>query len=343
EQGVKISPDNLTIAENAPLILPLHSDLDVAREEAAGKAKIGTTKRGIGPAYEDKAARRSIRVIDLAEPDILLERVQSLLQHHNALRRGYELEPVVAEELTAALLKIAPQILPFAGPVWKQLDTAVRADQKILFEGAQGAMLDVDHGTWPYVTSSNTIAGQAASGTGIGPHRLNYVLGITKAYTTRVGAGPFPSELDDDIGQRLGERGAEFGTVTGRKRRCGWFDAVLVKQAITIGGITGIALTKLDVLDGFAELKVCVAYTLNGKRLHRLPASIRQQAEVKPVYEVFEGWSSSTKGARSWVDLPAQAVKYVRRLEELIGAPVDILSTSPERDDVILVRDPFKG
>lgn len=343
EQGIKVNPENLIIAENASLILPLHCDLDVAREQAAGKEKIGTTKRGIGPAYEDKAARRAIRVIDLADPEVLLQRVQSLLQHHNALRRGYELEEVVAEELTDALLAMAPQILPFAGAVWKHLDNAVRADQKILFEGAQGAMLDVDHGTWPFVTSSNTIAGQAAGGTGIGPHRLNYVLGITKAYTTRVGSGPFPTELDDDVGQRLGERGAEFGTVTGRERRCGWFDAVMVKQAITIGGISGIALTKLDVLDGFAELKVCVAYTLGGKRIHRLPAGIREQAAVKPVYETFEGWNETTRGARSWVDLPAQAVKYVRRLEELIGAPVDLLSTSPEREDVILVRDPFKG
>ncbi len=343
EQGVKVGPDRLTLAENAALILPLHSDLDVAREEAAGKGKIGTTKRGIGPAYEDKAARRAIRVIDLADPKTLLARIESMLQHHNALRRGYGLEEIIAQELVASLLEIAPKILPFAGAVWKQLDVAARAGQKILFEGAQGAMLDVDHGTWPYVTSSNTIAGQAASGTGIGPHRLNYVLGITKAYTTRVGSGPFPTELDDDIGQRLGERGAEFGTVTGRQRRCGWFDAVMVKQAITIGGITGIALTKLDVLDGFTELKVCVAYTLGGKRIHRLPAGIKEQAEAKPVYETFEGWSSSTKGARSWVDLPAQAVKYVRRLEELIGAPVDLLSTSPEREDVILVRDPFKG
>lgn len=343
KQGVKINPENLTIAENATLILPLHSDLDVAREQAAGQAKIGTTKRGIGPAYEDKAARRAIRVIDLDDPELLLERIKSLLQHHNALRRGYGLIEIIAEDLTASLLEMAPKILPFAGPVWKQLDNAARADQKILFEGAQGAMLDVDHGTWPFVTSSNTLAGQAACGTGIGPNRLNYVLGITKAYTTRVGAGPFPTELEDAVGQRLGERGAEFGTVTGRQRRCGWFDAVTVKQAITIGGITGIALTKLDVLDGFAELKVCVAYTLAGKRIHRLPASIREQREVKPVYESFEGWNGSTRGARSWVDLPAQAVKYVRRLEELIGAPVDLLSTSPEREDVILVRDPFKA
>jgi len=342
-QGVKITPNNLTIAENATLILPLHSDLDEAREAEAGKAKIGTTKRGIGPAYEDKAARRAIRVIDLADPEVLLTRVKSLLSHHNALRRGYNLPEILADQLVQTLTELAPEVLPFAGPVWKQLDTASRAGQKILFEGAQGAMLDVDHGTWPFVTSSSTIAGQAASGTGIGPDKLNYVLGITKAYTTRVGSGPFPTELDDDVGQRLGTRGAEFGTVTGRQRRCGWFDAVMVKQAITVGGITGIALTKLDVLDGFAELKVCVAYTLDGKRIHRLPASIRQQAEVKPVYETFEGWNGSTKGARSWVDLPAQAVKYVRRLEELIGAPVDMLSTSPEREDVILVRDPFKG
>jgi len=342
-QGVQITPKRLTISESACLILPVHSDLDVAREAAAGNDQIGTTKRGIGPAYEDKVGRRSIRVIDLADPQILLARVQNMLLHHNALRRGYDLKPVLAEELHASLLEIAPKILPFSGPVWKQLDTAARSGKKILFEGAQGAMLDVDHGTWPFVTSSNTLAGQAACGTGIAPNQLNYVLGITKAYTTRVGSGPFPTELDDAVGQRLGERGAEFGTVTGRERRCGWFDAVMVKQAITIGGITGIVLTKLDVLDGFAELKVCVAYTLNGKRLHRLPAGIKEQAEVKPVYETFEGWTSSTKGARSWVDLPAQAVKYVRRLEELIGAPVDMVSTSPEREDVILVRDPFKG
>lgn len=342
EQGVKITPDNLTIAENACLILPLHSGLDVAREEAAGAGKIGTTKRGIGPAYEDKTARRAIRMADLADETTLRARVTALLDHHNALRRGYGQPEFTVDEIFDPLMEIAPKLLPFVGPVWKVLDNAVRAEERILFEGAQGAMLDVDHGTWPYVTSSNTIAGQAAGGTGIGPHHLRHVLGITKAYTTRVGEGPFPTELDDDVGQKLGERGAEFGTVTGRKRRCGWFDAVMVKQAITIGGVTGIALTKLDVLDGFAELKVCVGYTLGGKRIHRFPASIADQAAVTPVYESFEGWNQSTKGARSWADLPAAAVKYIRRLEELIGVPVDLVSTSPEREDVILVRDPFK-
>ncbi len=343
DQGVQISPDNLVIAENIPLILPLHRELDEAREAAAGSGKIGTTKRGIGPAYEDKAARRAIRLIDLADPDYLAARLEGLLAHHNILRRHYDLAQIDAGELAGDLLAIAPKVLPFAAPVWQKLDNMARAEKKILFEGAQGTMLDIDHGTYPFVTSSNTLAGQAAAGSGIGPQALNYVLGITKAYTTRVGSGPFPTEQDNETGQKLGERGAEFGTVTGRQRRCGWFDAVMVRQAIVTGGISGIALTKMDVLDGFAELKVCIAYKLDGKRIHRLPASAHDQARVEPVYESFEGWTRSTRGARSWADLPATAVKYVRRLEELIGAPVAMLSTSPEREDVILMRDPFKG
>jgi len=342
-QGVKTSAERLRIAENTVLILPLHGELDAAREAAAGAGKIGTTKRGIGPAYEDKAARRAVRLIDLADADTLSARLESLLAHHNILRSAYGLEPVQADDLKAQLLALAPKVLPFAAPLWQELDIARKAGHKILFEGAQGAMLDVDHGTYPFVTSSNTVAGQAAAGSGTGPDALNYVLGITKAYTTRVGEGPFPTEQDNAIGKKLGTRGAEFGTVTGRKRRCGWFDAVMVRQAITTGGISGIALTKLDVLDGMAELKVCVAYKLEGKRMRRLPASIAGQARVEPVYETFEGWERSTRGARSWADLPATAVKYVRRLEELIGAPVALLSTSPEREDVILMRDPFKG
>ncbi|PHS29443.1 MAG: adenylosuccinate synthase [Robiginitomaculum sp.] len=342
-QGVQIKPARLRIAENIPLILPLHGELDVAREAAAGSGKIGTTKRGIGPAYEDKVARRAVRLIDLADKKVLLARVEGLLAHHNILRAAYGLDLIEAEALTNDLLALAPKVLPFAAPVWQELDAVRRAGKKILFEGAQGAMLDVDHGTYPYVTSSNTLAGQAAAGSGVGPDALNFVLGITKAYTTRVGEGPFPTEQNNETGKKLGKRGAEFGTVTGRTRRCGWFDAVMVRQAIITGGISGIALTKLDVLDGFAELKVCVAYKLAGKRMRRLPASIADQARVEPVYESFEGWDQSTRGARSWADLPATAVKYVRRLEELIGAPVAMLSTSPEREDVILMRDPFKG
>ncbi|MDQ7017543.1 MAG: adenylosuccinate synthase [Robiginitomaculum sp.] len=342
-QGVEIEPARLRIAENIPLILPLHGELDVAREAAAGSGKIGTTKRGIGPAYEDKIARRAVRLIDLADADALLARITGLLAHHNILRAAYGLEVIKAEDLANDLLALAPKVLPFAAPVWQELDAVRRAGKKILFEGAQGAMLDVDHGTYPYVTSSNTLAGQAATGSGVGPDALNFTLGITKAYTTRVGEGPFPTEQENETGKKLGKRGAEFGTVTGRTRRCGWFDAVMVRQAIITGGISGIALTKLDVLDGFAELKVCVAYKLDGKRIRRLPASIKDQARVEPVYESFEGWDQSTRGARSWADLPATAVKYVRRLEELIGAPVAMLSTSPEREDVILMRDPFKG
>jgi len=343
EQGVKVNPENLLISESAALILPIHSELDGIRENRVDGIKIGTTKRGIGPAYEDKVARRAIRVCDLADEEHLLARLKNLLHHHNALRRGLGHPETEAEELYAKLLEIAPKILPFMAPVWHSLDEAARADKKILFEGAQGAMLDIDHGTYPFVTSSNTIAGQAAAGSGMGPRALNYVLGITKAYTTRVGEGPFPTELTDAIGQRLGERGHEFGTVTGRQRRCGWFDAVMVKQAIITGGISGISLTKLDVLDGMAELKICVGYKLDGKIIKRLPAGAANQAAVEPIYESMPGWQGSTRGARSWADLPAEAVKYVRRVEELIGCPVSMVSTSPEREDVILMRDPFKA
>ncbi len=342
-QGVEITPQTLAIAENAALILPLHGELDAHREEAAGASKIGTTRRGIGPAYEDKVGRRAVRMVDLADQDALAARVRRLLVHHNALRRGYGVPELTAQEVIEPLGEIAPRLTPFAAPVWRLLDQQRRAGARILFEGAQGALLDVDHGTYPFVTSSNTMAGQAAAGTGMGPRAISYVLGLVKAYTTRVGAGPFPTEQDNAIGQQLGERGAEFGTVTGRSRRCGWFDAVLVRQAITVGGVDGIALTKLDVLDGFAELKVCIGYRLNGKPLDRLPARVADMRAVEPVYETLEGWSGSTRGARSWAELPAQAVKYVRRIEELVGAPVALLSTSPEREDVILMRDPFEG
>ena len=340
-QGVAISPENLSIAENAPLILPLHRALDQAREAALGKARIGTTGRGIGPAYEDKVARRAIRVGDLAEPEVLAEKVDRLLVHHNALLRGLGLPEVDRDGLIRALEEIAPKILPFAGAIWKQLDEARRAGKRILFEGAQGTMLDIDHGTYPFVTSSNSVAGMAAVGSGQGPGAVDYVLGITKAYTTRVGSGPFPTELHDDVGKGLGERGREFGTVTGRPRRCGWFDAVMVRQAVKVNGIDGIALTKADVLDGMDELKVCTGYRIDGESLDHLPASSVQQAKVEPVYEVMEGWSETTRGARSWADLPATAVKYIRRIEEIIGAPVAMLSTSPEREDTILVHDPF--
>ncbi len=342
-QGVRVTPVNLLISESTALILPIHSELDGIRENRADGIKIGTTKRGIGPAYEDKVARRAIRVCDLADPDNLMARVENLLHHHNALRKGLGHPPYDAKELYDSLTEVAPKILPYMAPVWKVLDDATRAEKKILFEGAQGAMLDIDHGTYPFVTSSNTTAGQAAAGSGLGPRALNYVLGITKAYTTRVGEGPFPTELTDDIGQRLGERGHEFGTVTGRQRRCGWFDACMVSQAVITGGITGIALTKLDVLDGLSEIKICTGYRLDGKILRHLPAGITNQASVEPIYESMPGWSGSTRGARSWADLPAEAVKYVRHVEELIGCPVSMVSTSPEREDVILMRDPFKA
>ena len=340
-QGVEINPENLMVAENAPLILPFHGELDRAREAQASVAKIGTTGRGIGPAYEDKVGRRVIRVADLADRPTLELRVDRALVHHDALRKGLGLEPVDRDKLIADLLEIAPQILRFAAPVWKVLAEKRKAGNRILFEGAQGALLDIDFGTYPFVTSSNVISGQAATGTGVGPGSIDFVLGIVKAYTTRVGEGPFPTELTDETGQRLGERGHEFGTVTGRKRRCGWFDAVLVRQTCATSGVTGIALTKLDVLDGFDELKICTGYELDGKPLDYLPTAADQQARVTPVYETMEGWSENTAGARSWNDLPGAAVKYVRRIEELIQCPVALLSTSPERDDTILVTDPF--
>ena len=341
-QGVAVSPDNLLVAENCALILPLHSRADLLREAARGAAKLGTTGRGIGPAYEDKVARRAIRVCDLADPATLGERVEALLLHHNALLRGLGAEEVDGRALLDALLGIAPRLLPFAANVWQRLDAARRLGHRILFEGAQGMMLDVDHGTYPYVTSSNTVAGQAATGAGIGLSAVGYVLGITKAYTTRVGGGPFPTELSDEVGRTLGERGREFGTVTGRRRRCGWFDAVLVRQAVKVGGIDGIALTKLDVLDGLPSLKVATGYRIGGRAYDHLPAAPALQAAAEPVYETLEGWSDSTRGARSWAQLPATAIKYIRRIEELIEAPVALLSTSPERDDTILVRDPFR-
>ena len=340
-KGIEVTPRSLKLADNAALILPSHGALDRAREERSGDGRIGTTGRGIGPAYEDKVGRRAIRVCDLADPKALDERVDQLLLHHNALLRGLDKPEVDRGDLIAALHQIAPRVLPYADTVWRVLDDARRQGRRILFEGAQGAMLDVDHGTYPYVTSSNTLAGQAAAGSGIAPGAVGYVLGITKAYTTRVGSGPFPTELRDEIGERLGERGREFGVVTGRKRRCGWFDAVAVRQAVKTGGIDGIALTKLDVLDGFDEVKFCTAYRRGKTRYDHVPAGMTAQAELEPVYESAEGWRESTRGARSWVDLPATAIKYIRRLEELIGAPVALLSTSPERDDTVLVRDPF--
>ena len=340
-QGVKIGRENLRVAENATLILPLHRELDVIREEAAGASKIGTTGRGIGPAYEDKVGRRAIRVQDLKTPETLGPKIDRILVHHNALRAGLGKPEIAKDKLLAELAEVAPKILPFMDVTWDLLDRARREGRRILFEGAQGALLDIDHGTYPFVTSSNTVAAQAATGSGMGPRAVGYVLGIAKAYTTRVGAGPFPTELHDKTGELIGERGHEFGTVTGRKRRCGWFDAVLVRQVTKVAGIDGIALTKLDVLDGFAEIKVCIGYKLDGERLDRLPAGQNSQSRIEPVWETFEGWSQSTRGARSWAELPAQAVKYVRHIEELIECPVTLLSTSPERDDTILMRDPF--
>ncbi|WP_428925972.1 adenylosuccinate synthase [Marinibacterium sp. SX1] len=340
-QGVEITPETLMIAENTPLILPIHGELDRAREAQNSVAKIGTTGRGIGPAYEDKVGRRSVRVADLADESTLELRVDRALVHHDALRRGLGLEPVDRDDLVARLKALAPEILPFAAPVWKEMNDRRRAGQRILFEGAQGSLLDIDFGTYPFVTSSNVIAGQAATGTGVGPGAIDFVLGIVKAYTTRVGEGPFPTELLDDTGQRLGERGHEFGTTTGRKRRCGWFDAVLVRQTCALSGINGIALTKLDVLDGFETLKICVGYELDGQRIDYLPTAADHQSRATPIYEEMPGWSESTEGARSWADLPANAIKYVRRVEELIGCNVALLSTSPERDDTILVTDPF--
>ena len=340
-QGVEINPENLMLAENTPLILPVHGELDRARETQDNVAKIGTTGRGIGPAYEDKVGRRAIRVADLADPATLETRVDRMLQHHDTLRRGMGLPEVDRTALLAALQEIAPSVLKFAAPVWKVLAEKRKAGHRILFEGAQGSLLDIDFGTYPFVTSSNVIAGQAATGSGVGPGSIDFVLGIVKAYTTRVGEGPFPTELDDADGQRLGERGYEFGVVTGRKRRCGWFDAALVRQTCATSGVSGIAFTKLDVLDGFETLKICTGYTLDGTQLDYLPTAADEQARCVPIYEEMAGWSESTEGARRWADLPANTIKYVRRVEELIGCPVALVSTSPERDDTILVTDPF--
>jgi len=341
-QGVNISRDNLRIAENATLILPLHRELDGLREQLAGKGKIGTTGRGIGPAYEDKVGRRAIRAGDLANPDTLPKKIERLLAHHNPLRRGLGVEEIDGKELFDELMGIREAILPYVDSVWALLDEQKRAGKRLLFEGAQGTYLDIDHGTYPFVTSSNTVAGNAATGSGVGPSTLEFVLGIAKAYTTRVGAGPFPTELFDEVGKTIAERGHEFGTVTGRARRCGWFDAVLVRQAVKVSGMDGIALTKLDVLDGFDEIKVCVGYELDGERLDRLPAGQGAQERIRPIYETMPGWKESTYGARSWNDLPAQAVKYIRHIEELIECPITLVSTSPEREDTILVKDPFE-
>jgi adenylosuccinate synthase len=343
EKGVSVTPENLIVAENVPLILPVHSALDKAREEAKGAGKIGTTGRGIGPAYEDKVARRAIRLCDLTDDAVLVEKVDALLAHHNALFRALGAPEMTPADILDPLRQIAPQVLPYAAVVWKQLDELRRAGKRILFEGAQGTMLDIDHGTYPYVTSSNTVAGNAAAGSGMGPRAVGYVLGICKAYTTRVGSGPFPTELLDDIGELIGQKGKEFGVVTGRKRRCGWFDAVMVRQAVKTGGIDGIALTKLDVLDGFDEIKVCVGYKLDGEVIDHLPAGEGAQARIEPIYETIEGWKEPTANARSWADLPAQAIKYVRRVEELVGCPIALLSTSPEREDTILVQNPFEA
>lgn len=343
EQGLTITPDTLKVAENVPLILPVHGALDRAREAARGDRKIGTTGRGIGPAYEDKVARRAIRLCDLAEPETLDWKLDELLLHHNTLLAGLGAETFKKEDLLSFLMEIAPKVLPYMAPTWDILDEARRAGSRILFEGAQAVMLDVDHGTYPFVTSSNTVASNAGTGSGMGPAAAGFVLGIAKAYCTRVGEGPFPSELHDETGRKIGERGHEFGTVTGRPRRCGWFDAILVRHAVRVGGVNGLALTKLDVLDGMDEIRICVGYELDGKTIERFPSSPAAQARVKPVFETIEGWKDTTRGARSWAELPAQAIKYVRRIEELVGAPVTLLSTSPDREDTILVRDPFEG
>ena len=342
DQGVSITPDNLQVSDICPLILPFHRDLDALREDASGAGKIGTTRRGIGPAYEDKVGRRALRVCDLAHLDQAGPQIDRLLAHHNALRTGFGIAPIDRVRLMADLQEIAPHVLPYARPTWITLGEAKRKRQRILFEGAQGVLLDVDHGTYPFVTSSNVVAGQAAAGSGLGPNATGFVLGLVKAYTTRVGSGPFPTEQDNDVGQRLGERGHEFGTVTGRKRRCGWFDAVLVRQAIAVSGVTGIALSKIDILDGFDEILICTGYRIGDRMLDHFPAHSSEQAAVVPIYERFEGWSESCYGARSWSQLPAQAIKYIRRIEELVNCPVALVSTSPERDDTILVRDPFE-
>lgn len=340
-QGVAITPDRFQIAEQAPLILPFHRELDALREDATDGLKIGTTRRGIGPAYEDKVGRRAMRICDLADPQAISDRLDVMLTHHNALRRGLDAPLIDKQKVLDDILEIAPQIIQYAAPVWQTLRDALKKEQRILFEGAQGTLLDVDMGTYPFVTSSQTVSGQAAGGSGVGPNALDYILGITKAYTTRVGSGPFPTELEDADGQRLGVRGHEFGTVTGRSRRCGWFDAVLVRQSAAINGLSGIAFTKLDVLDGFETLKICVGYDYNGTRYDHLPASMSIQAGLTPIYEEMPGWSQSTAGCRSWAELPAAAIKYIRRVEELIECPISLLSTSPERDDTIMVKDPF--
>lgn len=341
-QGLKITPGNLRVADNASLILPLHRDLDAYREDTNKGIKIGTTRRGIGPAYEDKVGRRAIRVCDLGDAEVLEQKVEGLLAHHNALRRGLGRDEIDGAALLAELKAIAPRILPFMDQSWRLIDEARKSGQRILFEGAQAFLLDIDHGTYPYVTSSNTVAAQAATGSGTGMRGVGYVLGIAKAYTTRVGGGPFPTELEDEVGRGLLTRGNEYGTNTGRPRRCGWFDAMLVRQAVTIGGIDGIALTKLDVLDGMPEVRICTGYRLGTVSLDRFPAGMAEQGRVEPVYETLPGWRQSTRGARSFAELPAEAIKYVRRVEELIGAPVALLSTSPEREDTILMRDPFR-
>ena len=343
DQGVNITPDTLRIAENVTLILPLHQELDGIRENASGAGAIGTTRRGIGPAYEDKVGRRAIRLMDLADLPNLGRKIDRLLAHHNALRRGLGVPEIDGADILKELTAFAPKLLPFADTVWKLLDHKRREGKRILFEGAQGALLDIDHGTYPYVTSSNTVSAQAATGTGLGPSAVGYVLGICKAYTTRVGQGPFPTEQENEIGRLIGERGREFGTVTGRPRRCGWFDAVLVRQTVRTSGIHGLALTKLDILDGFDEIQVCTGYRLDGELIDHFPAGEGAQARVEPVYEAIEGWQAPTANARSWADLPAQAIKYVRRIEELVGCPIALLSTSPERDDTILVENPFEA
>jgi len=342
KQGIKVTPDKLRIAENATLILPLHRELEALREADGAATRIGTTKRGIGPAYEDKVGRRAIRFMDLADLPALKPKIERLLAHHNALRRGSGLAEITAQSVYDDLAQLAPRVLPYMDTVWSLLDAKRREGKRILFEGAQGALLDVDHGTYPFVTSSNTVAAQAATGSGIGPNAIDYVLGICKAYTTRVGEGPFPTEQANAVGRALGERGREFGTVTGRARRCGWFDAVLVRQSVRTCGIDGLALTKLDILDGFDTIKVCTAYRLDGHEIDHLPAGEQAQARVEPVYETIAGWKEPTARARSWAQLPAQAIKYVRRIEELVGCPVALLSTSPEREDTILMRNPFE-
>ncbi len=341
-QGIKITPENLVLDETCPLILPLHSELDALRENRDDSMKIGTTRRGIGPAYEDKVARRALRLCDLKDEMVFQQRIDDLIDHHNALRRGYQRPIINKEKLITHIKEISDKVIPFIGPVWHVLNQAERSGKKILFEGAQGTLLDVDHGTYPYVTSSNTLAGQAATGCGISPHMLNYILGIVKAYSTRVGEGPFPTELKDKTGEQLGKQGREFGTVTGRVRRCGWLDSVSVRQALMIGGVDGIVLTKLDVLDQFETLKICTSYRLGDKILDRLPANLSDQLNVEPIYEVFNGWKRSTRKVRSWNELPSEAIKYIRRIEELISVPISMISTSPEREDVILIKDPFE-